>query len=97
MGTLYLITRSPFERNSWELASRLASSDDALCFIQDGVLAVRGPQTLAAKILELERSGVRVFYLKEDLLARGLEAAPEKTIDYDRLAELVVEFKRIIT
>ncbi len=97
MGTLYLVTRSPFERNSWELAARLASPDDTLCFIQDGVIAVRGPQALEAKIMQLEKSGIRVFYLKEDLDARGLSAAPEKTIDYDKLAELVLEFKRIIT
>jgi sulfur relay protein TusB/DsrH len=97
MGTLYLVTRSPFERGSWELALKLAASGDGVCFIQDGVLAVRGPQPLAAKISELEKSGVRVWYLKEDLEARGLEAAQEKTIDYDKLAELVAEFKRIIT
>lgn len=97
MGTLYLVTRSPFERGSWELALRLAAPGDGLCFIQDGVLAVRGPEPLVAKISKLEQSGIRIWYLKEDLSARGLQAAQEKTIDYDKLAELVTEFKRIIT
>jgi sulfur relay protein TusB/DsrH len=97
MGTLYLITRSPYERNSWELAARLAKSSDSLCFIQDGVLAVQGPESLFTKITELEKKGVRIYYLKEDLEARGLTAALEKIIDYDKLAKLVTEFKRIIT
>lgn len=97
MGTLYLVTRSPYERNSWELALKLVAPGDGICFIQDGVLAVRGPQPLKAKISELEKSGVRVWFLKEDLAARGLDASQEKTMDYDRLSELVLEFKRIIT
>lgn len=97
MSNLFLITRSPFERTAWGLALRLAKPGDTLCFIQDGVLAVKGPRELGEGLSERESAGVAVRFLTEDLAARGLSAASRKVIDYHGLAELIERSKRIIS
>lgn len=97
MENLYLVTRSTFERTAWKLATRLAKQGDAICFIQDAVLAVKGPEELRGKLAELESAGVVVRYLSEDLKARGISAPDEKVIDYDEFAELVENSKRIVS
>lgn len=97
MENLYLVSRSTFERTAWKLATRLAKSGDGICFIQDAVLAVKGPDELTGKIAELESAGVTVAYLAEDLKARGLSAPEEKVINYDGLTELIESAKHIIS
>lgn len=97
MENLYLVSRSTFERTAWKLATRLAKSGDSICFIQDGVLALKGPQELAEKIAELESAGISLHFLKEDLDARGLTGPREKIINYDGLVELIEKAKRIIS
>jgi sulfur relay protein TusB/DsrH len=97
MENLYLITRSTFERTAWKLAARLAKQGDTICFIQDAVLAVKGPAELTGKLSELESAGVTVRFLKEDLAARGLSAPADKVINYDGLTALIEGAKRIIS
>lgn len=97
MENLYLVTRSTFERTAWKLATRLAESGDTVCFIQDGVLAVKGPEELTGKLAEMESAGVVVRYLSEDLKARGISAPDEKVIDYDEFVELVENSRCIVS
>jgi len=97
MENLFLVTRSTFERTAWKLAARLAVSGDTICFIQDAVLAVKGPRDLKEKMTKLETKGVNLRFLAEDLNARSLSAPDEKTIDYDSLTELIEKAKRIIS
>jgi len=97
MDNLYLVTRSTFERTAWKLAVRLAKQGDTVCFIQDAVLAVKGPEALTAKLAELESAGVAVRFLAEDLKARGLSAPQEKVVNYDGLTQLIENAKRIIS
>lgn len=97
MENLYLVTRSTFERTAWKLAARLAKSGDTLCFIQDAVLAVKGPAELTGKLTELESAGIVVRFLAEDLKARGLSAPQEKVINYDGLTELIENARHIIS
>lgn len=97
MQSLYLVSRSTFERTAWKLATGLAGPGDAICFIQDGVLAVKGPKELADKLVELESAGVAVHFLEEDLEARGLSAPRGKVVDYDGFVELIENSKRMIS
>ncbi|MBD3287032.1 sulfurtransferase complex subunit TusB [candidate division WOR-3 bacterium] len=97
VDNLYLVTRSTFERTAWRLALRLAQSGDTICFIQDAVLAVKGPLELRDKMAELESKGVDLRFLAEDLNARSLNASREKTVDYEGLVELIEKASRIIT
>lgn len=97
MNNLYLVSRSTFERTAWKLAARLAEKGDTVFFVQDAVLAVKGPEELTGKIAELESAGVSVRYLAEDLKARGLSAPEEKVINYDGFTELIENSKRVIS
>ena len=97
MENLYLVTRSTFERTAWKLAVKLARSGDTVCFIQDAVLAVKGPQELRKKMTELEAKGVGLRFLEEDLEARSLIAPPDKTLDYEGLTSLIEQASRIIS
>jgi sulfur relay protein TusB/DsrH len=97
MENLYLVSRSTFERTAWKLATRLAKQGDAICFIQDAVLAAKGPKELTRKLSELESAGVTVRFLSEYLSARGLSVPQEKVIDYDGLTELIENAKHIIS
>lgn len=97
MQNLYLVTRSTFERTAWKLATRLAKPGDVICFIQDAVLATKGPEELTGKLAELESAGVAVKFLAEDLKARGLSAPKEKVISYDGFVELIENSKHIIS
>ncbi|MBN2379148.1 sulfurtransferase complex subunit TusB [candidate division WOR-3 bacterium] len=97
MENLYLVTRSTFERTAWRLAARLAKPGDTICFIQDAVLAVKGPKDLQVKMSELESNGVNLRFLAEDLNARSLNAPVSKTINYDGLTELIEKARRIIS
>ncbi len=97
MNNLYLISRSTFERTAWKLALDLAKDGDTILFVQDAVLAVKGPAELRSRLDELESAGVGVKYLSEDLAARGLSAPSEKTVNYDGFCELIEKSERIIS
>ena len=99
MKNLFLVSRSPFLRNEARLDVRLAEEGDAVCCIQDGVYgAYKIPDGLQKELESAQTRGVKFFALKEDLLARGL--SPSNlfiAIDYDRLIELILNYKRIIS
>jgi sulfur relay protein TusB/DsrH len=97
VNNLYLVSRSTFERTAWRLATRLAEKGDSVIFIQDAVLAVKGPVELSEKIAELESAGVSINFLAEDLESRGLSSPDHKVLDYDGFCQLIENSKRIIS
>ncbi|MCJ7618129.1 MAG: sulfurtransferase complex subunit TusB [Desulfobacterales bacterium] len=90
MNTLYVISRSSFQRNEAFLDFKLAEKGDGVIFIQDGVLLLKNPKNILRALKEKE---VEVFALKEDLNARGL-ITDIKIVDYDSFADLLLLYKR---
>lgn len=99
MKNLYLITRSPFQRTEGVTNISISDKDDAVAFIQDGVvIAKSSPGWFKGEMEKAKERGVKFYLLKEDLEARGLELAEGfEVVNYDGLCELILSYKRIIS
>lgn len=88
---LHTVSKSP--ENSTALASALRSalSGCHILLIEDGVYGARAGSSSARKLLE--NTAVRSYALREDVIARGLEALLEpaiELIDYDDFVRLSI-------
>lgn len=80
---------------SLQTCSQFCAAGDAIVLLEDGVYALSH-----VAIGTLLQSGVRLFALEADVLARGLkntniwrtEASQVQMIDYDQFVALCVEF-----
>ena len=73
MTTLFTISRS-WHDSSW-LYEQLgfASSGDSLLLLQDAVLALQSPTTLASFVAKSEANGISLFAMNDDCVLRGIE------------------------
>ena len=96
MGILYIVHRSPFQRNEVILDLQLTKQGDGVLFIQDGVLIAKG---IPAHIKELyeqkEKEGVKYYFLEEDLQARGIETDKTK-VNYEGVVDLLAEYEKVV-
>ena len=85
MSCLHLLNKSPSAGPLDELRKAL-SSGDGLLLLEDGVYFLNKPEELASL-----PQGLFLYFLAEDLLARGLNAplpANAATVDYDGFVAL---------
>jgi len=77
----------------------LSEKEDGIAFIQDGVIVAKSsPTWLTTELEKLKERGVKLFLLKEDLEARGLNDNKDfETIDYNGLSDLLLSYKRIVS
>lgn len=95
---LFLISRSPFEREEYKTALRLAAMapGSAVALIQDGVVAAQFAPPAFRKLVEEARSrGVRFYALSEDLAARGIAAREVEVITMKDLVDLIFEHRKV--
>ncbi|RKY99334.1 MAG: sulfurtransferase complex subunit TusB [Candidatus Hydrothermota bacterium] len=96
-SVLYIISQSPFKRRDGILYLKLAEADDAVIFIQNGVYAKRAmPTEMKSALEDAVKRGVKVYFLKEDLEARGLSSEGEDIIDYDGFLDLIESHSKIV-
>ena len=96
MKTLYIIHKSPYQRNDALLPLRHADSDDAVLLISNGVVMCSSvPKEISGKLASAEERGVKFFGLKEDLEARGL-TSKFPTVDYKGAVELIFKYERTV-
>jgi tRNA 2-thiouridine synthesizing protein B len=80
---LFIINKSPFSSKSFESCLRVATSNDTILLIEDGVLAVKSDE-----IQKAEEKGITVYALKSDVEARGIVSAVP-AVDYEGFVDLV--------
>lgn len=82
---LFIINKNPFASRSFESCVNIAGIDDVILFIEDGVYAVTSDQ-----IRQAEQKGIKLYGLKADLEARGIQTALP-VVDYGGFVDLVEE------
>jgi len=79
MGIVYLIGKSLFSSCSLEIFLRTCKlqarthQDATLVFLQDGVIVAQCGNTIEGQLVDLKQAGVKIYFRKEDLLARGIQ------------------------
>jgi len=97
MKILYIISQSPFKRRDPILYLRLAEAGDSVIFIQNGVYASRGMiGEMGEEFEEAKKRGVKFYFLKEDIEARGLSNCCENVVDYDGFLKLIKENEKVV-
>lgn len=88
MSILHVVNKSPYEKNSVEVAAGYAKDGDAVLLIEDAVYAAVKAGSANAKL-----NGLDVSVLGSDLAARGVAedklADGVKVIDYEGFVDLV--------
>ena len=93
--TLFVVSRSPWRIKEVETITKLASSGDAVIFIQEGVYhAGNVPEEIHANMQLLHDSGVSIHFLEPDMLARGLQER-ENSVDYEGFLDLIEKHQNI--
>ncbi len=98
MSVLHIVNKSPFDRNSLDTCLRLARPGSAILLIEDGIYAVQGNSTAAARMRRaLENHPV--YALHPDLQARGVGEENMldgiTLVDYDGFVKLTTEYDKL--
>lgn len=92
MTTLFTISKS-WHESAW-LYERVAFAieGDAILLLEEGVLAIHSPTSLASFAAKCEANKINVYVLKDDLVLRGLQNQYSQLIeiDYSGFVDLVV-------
>lgn len=97
MTTLHTVNKSPFTHSELESCLDICRTGDAVLLIENGVIAAKKGNLWHNHLTAAANKGIRVYALKNDLLARGLSAeqcAPIKAIDYAEFVELTCNHQR---
>ena len=95
MGSLHLLSHSPFSDSRLSSCLRLLGADDGLLLTGDAVYALQ-PGTAQLQALELMPAGITLYALEEDLQARTLSApARALAIDYPAFVELCSSYAKV--
>lgn len=98
MKTLYIISRSPFQRANLQFPLRIADKDDAILLISNGVILcsyIPGCDCISEAAASAKARGVRFYSVREDLEARGIEPKCD-TVDYKGVVELITKYERVV-
>jgi tRNA 2-thiouridine synthesizing protein B len=96
MGTLHLLSHSPFTDSRLKSCMQMLGPGDGLLLTGDAVYALQ-PESLALLELLQQPEGVSIFALQEDTFARGLTTLAHRVqvIDYATFVELCTIYSRI--
>ncbi|HJL61497.1 MAG TPA: sulfurtransferase complex subunit TusB [Pseudomonadales bacterium] len=89
---LHTVNKSPYKNRSLINCVRFGQKDDALVLLENGVYAVSHPD-----LDDLLKSGIRVFAIEADMMARGLSHELNGQVDiisYEQFVGLCVEYPR---
>lgn len=96
MGTLHLLSHSPFTDNRLRSCLPLLGPGDGLLLTGDAVYALQPDSQPLLELLRLPGE-VGIFALQEDTSARGLQSVADRvqTIDYPAFVELCTTYARV--
>lgn len=97
MSTLHTVNKSPFSTQTLLSCLGHCKDGDAVLMIEDGIYGGMGGTGLS-EMVKARQSSVSVFVLKEDMEARGIDAARlldgVSAVDYEGFVDLVTEHDR---
>lgn len=96
MTSLFTINRS-WHNSTWLFESlAFASRGDAILLIEDAVLGIGSPITLASFITKCKMQGVQVYALEDDTRLRGVKnQMPDVSlVDYAGFVALITQFDK---
>jgi len=93
---LHVIKSSPFTTRHFDECLTYIQADDAILFIQDGVIATATMHKYAMCLLALDNS-IKIYTLSEDLSARGLACQIGSNVDYTGFVGLTCEHRQLQT
>lgn len=96
MGTLHLLSHSPYTDSRLKGCLQLLGAGDGLLLTGDAVYALQ-PESLALRELLQLPEEVCIFALQEDTSARGLTPLAQRVraIDYATFVELCTTYARV--
>lgn len=98
MTTLFTINQS-WHDSIW-LYEQLgfAQAGDAIMLLEDAVLALQSPISLASFVAKCEAGGISVFALQDDCKLRGINSQQNavKQVKYDGWVELVAQHEKMV-
>jgi len=98
MGTLNVVNKSPFEKQSLAQCLKRIGEGDSVLLIEDAAVSAVAGTAVESQLLEASKN-VQLFVLQPDLEARGFTdttlVGPVKRIDYAGFVDLVVTHDRV--
>lgn len=94
---LHTVNKSPFEHKALETCLRFARQGSAVLLIEDGVYAAAKDTAVSKRVQEALKS-VRIYALKPDIEARGMQNRVMdgvRLVDYAGFVDLVVEHNAV--
>lgn len=98
MTTLFTINQSWYNSTWLYEQLCLAQSGDAILLIEDAVLALQSPITLASFVAKCEAEEIAVYALQDDCTLRGVsnQHSAVQQIDYVAWVELVAQHQKMV-
>ena len=93
---LHIVSASPFRHDTLQRCLSLASEQDGILLIEDGVFALTNPVQHLPQPLPTHH----MFALASDLQARGIDAKTNTSItivDYEGFVTLATQFSKTLT
>ncbi len=93
MSTVFTLNKSWFNRPALYEQLAFASAGDAIVLIEDAVLALQSPISLASFLAKCERASINVYSLQGDCALRGIQTQYDsiESIDYSGFVTLVTK------
>ncbi len=96
MSTLHTINKSPFSHTSLASCLQVCGKQDGILLLEDGVFGALTNSPCAEELATMMEAGVKVYALKGDVNARGLQEKIPTSIqltDYNGFVQLSLEHK----
>ncbi len=96
MSTLHTINKSPFSHSTLASCLQVCGKQDGILLLEDGVFGALASSPCAEELATIIETGVRVYALKGDVNARGLQEKIRAGIlltDYNGFVQLSIEHK----
>ncbi|GGY70494.1 protein TusB [Cellvibrio zantedeschiae] len=94
MSTLHTINKSPFSHTTLASCLQVCGNQDGILLLEDGVFGALGTAPCAEELSTLINSGLKVYALTSDVIARGLKEKVRDDIsltDYNGFVQLSIE------
>ena len=97
MATLHTINKSPFTHTELKSCLGICRPGDAILLIEDAVYAIKAGSVWNQHLSEAADSGIKLYALKNDVLARGIifeTGFSIETVDYSGFVQLACVHER---
>lgn len=96
MSTLHTVNKSPFSHSTLSSCLSVCAHDDGILLLEDGVFGAMATSPSAQELKNILARGVKVYALRSDVRARGIEEkllAEIQLTDYDEFVQLSIQHR----